>query len=429
MIVNLKSTDSSAVELNSRLDRGLNKATVKAPTRLLDDIDFVKRGAGATPLLTRNEERQLARQIHCYRTAFQRLALQEADVVDYLIDLLLQCEQGSLRVDRICELSANDKTVRQNLEARIHAAIPTLQHLAAQMRSSLTKKKQRRVRHRIIRLVEELRIRQRCFDRAPFVNPKADQFLAQYNTHCRKMARANMRLVISIAKKICGNSMWVSDMIQEGNRGLMHAVAKFDYQRGIKFSTYATPWIRKAILEVLPNAGRNIRLPENMQRIKKRFLRDVVANRPPEENGSLHEVDRFARHRNMSMCDAMRLWSSFQDTASLDVESGSTSDYGSLANQVADRQEQEPGQVAEGAERRHLLLKMLHSLEQNQATVIQLRYGFSDGEGRSLAEVGRQMNMTRDRVRQIEKDAFEKLVELNVSKLWQGEHGEQKRAS
>ena len=120
---------------------------------------------------------------------------------------------------------------------------------------------------------------------------------------------------------------------------------------------------------------------------------------------------------------------SFQDTASLDVESGSTSDYGSLANQVADRQEQEPGQVAEGTERRHLLLKMLHSLEQNQATVIQLRYGFSDGEGRSLAEVGRQMNMTRDRVRQIEKDAFEKLVELNVSKLWQGEHGEQKRAS
>ena len=429
MIVKLKTIDSSVVEFDSTKSQRLKKGSETRSTRLLDDIDFVKRGAGATPLLKREEERLLARQIHCYRKAFQRLALQESDVVDFLVSLLKQCENGSLRVDRICELSANDKTVRKNLEARIHAAIPTLTHLCEQSKKSLNKKQRCRVHHRIVRLVEELRIRQRCFDRSPFVNPKADQLLAQYNAHCRNMARANMRLVISIAKKICGNSMWVSDMIQEGNRGLMHAVAKFDYQRGIKFSTYATPWIRKAILEVLPNAGRNIRLPENMQRVKKRFLREVVSNRGMDSDGLTHEVDRFAKHRNVSVCDAMRLWASFQDTASLDVESTGTSDYGSLANQVADDQRQEPVELAESIERRHLIQKMLKSLEQTEETVISLRYGFRDGEGRSLAEVGRQMNMTRDRVRQIEKEAFDKLVGLNVSKLWKAEDHEQKRAS
>lgn len=345
--------------------------------------------------------------------------MREPQAVVYLLGLLEDWQQGKRRIDNLCDLAANDATRRRCLESRIAAAIPTIRGIQEAIPHRTTGER-RRLQNRCIRLLEEVHLRQRWVQQAPFRNPKAKRFLQLYQDRCRQMAQANLRLVISVARKICGGTPWMLDMIQEGNRGLMHAIAKFDYRRGIRFSTYATPWIRKAILEVLPNTNRNIRLPENVLRVKRQLDRETSRPHPVPSEVPPGLVERFSQQRNIASHQARHLLRSFRDTCSLNLPPAQGSDSGSLANQIVDERQPEPRELAESRERNFLIRELLKSLPGREETVLSLRFGFSDGIHRSLAEVGKTMNLTRERVRQIERTAIEKLAAKTTIRKWEG---------
>jgi RNA polymerase sigma factor (sigma-70 family) len=427
MIANLSTV--TALPLKQRFGHasGNDLSTIRSARsmtaqRVLDDIDFVKRSAGTTALLKPDEELQLARQIFRYRQAFQRLILREPEVVDYLLELAEQAQRGQRRMDRVCELAVNKVARRQLLKSRIVNAGRTIRGMQRRAAEGQSARETRRIHTRIVRLMEELCIRQSFYQQAPYANPRAERLLNRYRQLCHQLAAANMRLVISIARQICGKAPYLSDMIQEGNRGLMHAVTRFDYRRGIRFSTYATPWIRKAILEALPNTDRNIRLPDNVQRVKRQYERDLAGRRKSDEDWSVGHVEQFARCQNIPCEDASRLLRSFRDTSSLDVAAGTAADGSTLASQIADEGQDDPHQRAVRHERDSLVRGFVQSLNRREESVINLRFGFDDGVHRTLAEVGRELKLTRERVRQIEKQAFLKLEEMDAVKAWAGEY-------
>lgn len=353
----------------------------------LNDLGYYIQAAARIPRLGLEKEISLAKQIFRYRQAFHRMVLRDPNVVRYIIDQIHQWESGPLRFDAVFDLAMNNTAVRKSLEPRVRANVPTLQQLVAQLDTAESSLEQRRLQNKIIRLIEELSIRNRHFENAPNADPKARWLLNTYRNLCSEMASANLRLVVSVANKICGGTPLLMDMIQEGSHGLMRAVIKFDYRRKIKFSTYATLWIRQAILSTLPNVNRNIRFPGHL--------------RTHSARQSLIEKEQ-GTYKAKSLIDASK------DTQSLDqpMEGDETI---ALAYLLKDHRKTNPHLLAEQREAKQLIISSLKALSERERIVISLRYGIDDGRDRSLIEIGRHLELTRERVRQIEKEAVQKL--------------------
>ena len=256
----------------------------------------------------------------------------------------------------------------------------------------------------------------------PLLSPEHETYLAEViatgteeeaKNAKNKLIEANLRLVVSIAKRHVGKGMYFLDLIQEGNLGLMKAVEKFDYRKGYKFSTYATWWIRQAITRAIADQARTIRIPVHMVETIHKVSR--TARQLLQELGREPTTDEIAKSLEITPEKVREIMKIAQDPVSLETPIGEEEDS-HLGDFVEDSDSPAPSDSASYSLLREQLCNILRTLTPREEEVIKLRFGLEDGRPRTLEEVGKQFQITRERIRQIEAKALRKLRHPSRSK-------------
>ena len=254
--------------------------------------------------------------------------------------------------------------------------------------------------------------------KVPLLSPEEEIELAKRmelgDENARKrLAEANLRLVVSIAKRYVGRGMQFLDLIQEGNLGLIKAVEKYDYSKGFKFSTYATWWIRQAITRAIADQARTIRIPVHMVETINKVIR--VSRQLLQELGHDPSPEEIAKEMNMPVDRVRDILKIAQEPVSLETPIGEEEDS-HLGDFIPDDDAPEPAEAASFMLLKEQLVEVLTTLTPREEKVLRLRFGIEDGHTRTLEEVGKEFNVTRERIRQIEAKALRKLRHPSRSK-------------
>lgn len=333
-----------------------------------------------------------------------KLTAQEIDDVlgelnfdaDKLNSIMTSCEELNIE---IVDDTAEDETIQENET-----------ELVDDLESSLSTEG--------ISIDDPVKIYLKEIGRVPLLTPEEETELAKRMTEGDKEAKkrlteANLRLVVSIAKKYVGRGMQFLDLIQEGNLGLLKAVDKFDYTKGFKFSTYATWWIRQAITRAIADQARTIRIPVHMVETITKVRK--TSSQLLHETGHDPTAEEIAERLDMTPEKVREIMRIAQDPVSLETPIGEEEDS-HLGDFIPDDDAPAPADAASNMLLKEQLNEVLDTLTEREAKVLRLRFGLDDGHPRTLEEVGKEFNVTRERIRQIEAKALRKLRHPSRSK-------------
>jgi RNA polymerase primary sigma factor len=425
----------------------------KAPS--LDPVASYLREMGKARLLTREDEVRLAKSIERGRMRVWKAASRSPIAWSELVAFGTELRQQKHSIEELVDIGTDHVTpgARRKIERQVVALIRQIQNgekshqgLLKRLRRDrkLSHSGQRTVLHRLARLRVQVSKLVRSLD----VNPGAQQRLVekiqkeydlprptapriggdasfaavelartvqaikrgkQESERAKKqLVQANLRLVVSVAKKHQNRGMDILDLIQEGNIGLMTAADKFDWRRGFKFSTYATWWIWQAVTRSISIQARTVRLPVHVVEVVHKFSRTNYEL--TRELGRKPLPDEIAKRMGISLPKTEELMLAAQDTVSLDMPVG-TDDESHLGDLIENPASLSPAEIAIGAEMKERTASVLNALSPRDAEIIRLRFGLVDGEERTLEEIGEMFGLTRERIRQIEKKAMKTLRE------------------